>query len=123
MLINHLPSLKMYLKNKTAKLLTVSYLFFGILSPSLAQNQLQPEPPVAKYNVSWDSLGNYSADSMPLGNGDIGLNLWTEQNGDVLFYISKTDALLENASPVKLAKIIGPCTGRYYQMVRWDPYI
>lgn len=95
----------MYLKNKTAKLLTVSYLFFGILSPSLAQNQLQPEPPVAKYNVSWDSLGNYSADSMPLGNGDIGLNLWTEQNGDVLFYISKTDALLENASPVKLAKI------------------
>jgi beta-glucosidase-like glycosyl hydrolase len=29
---------------------------------------------------------------MPLGNGDIGLNVWVEPEGDVLFYISKTDA-------------------------------
>jgi hypothetical protein len=29
---------------------------------------------------------------MPLGNGDIGLNVWVEQNGDLAFYISKTDA-------------------------------
>src|ERR1700749_2940679 len=29
---------------------------------------------------------------MPLGNGDIGLNVWTEKNGDLVFYISKTDA-------------------------------
>jgi hypothetical protein len=43
-------------------------------------------------NVVWTDLGYNSADSMPLGNGDIGLNVWTEQNGDVLFYISKTDA-------------------------------
>ncbi len=29
---------------------------------------------------------------MPLGNGDIGLNVWVEPSGDLLFYISKTDA-------------------------------
>ncbi len=45
-----------------------------------------------KYNVSWNTPGPTSAQSMPLGNGDIGLNVWTEPNGDLLFYISKTDA-------------------------------
>ena len=33
---------------------------------------------------------------MPLGNGDIGLNVWTEQNGDIVFYIGKSDAWSEN---------------------------
>src|ERR1700744_1407143 len=45
-----------------------------------------------EYNVQWDTPGPGSAESMPLGNGDIGLNVWTEKNGDLLFYISKTDA-------------------------------
>ena len=44
------------------------------------------------YNVSWNSPGPGSAQSMPLGNGDIGLNVWVEKNGDLVFYISKTDA-------------------------------
>ena len=43
-------------------------------------------------NVSWDEPGPGSAQSMPIGNGDIGLNLWVEKNGDLVFYISKTDA-------------------------------
>lgn len=45
-----------------------------------------------KYNVRWNALGTSSADSMPLGNGDVGLNVWTEQNGDLVFYIGKNDA-------------------------------
>ena len=44
------------------------------------------------YNVQWDTPGPGSAQSMPLGNGDIGLNVWVEENGDLLFYIGKTDA-------------------------------
>jgi alpha-L-fucosidase 2 len=44
------------------------------------------------YNVSWDVPGPGSAQSMPIGNGDIGLNVWVEANGDLAFYISKTDA-------------------------------
>ena len=44
------------------------------------------------YNVQWDVPGPGSAQSMPLGNGDIGLNVWVEKNGDLAFYISKTDA-------------------------------
>jgi hypothetical protein len=42
---------------------------------------------------------------MPLGNGDIGLNLWVEPDGDVLFYLSKTDAWDENGRLVKLGRI------------------
>ncbi|MEN6603290.1 MAG: DUF5703 domain-containing protein, partial [Bryobacteraceae bacterium] len=45
------------------------------------------------YDVTWDSPSRDSSGSMPLGNGDIGLNLWVEEGGDLLFYISKTDAL------------------------------
>ena len=45
-----------------------------------------------KYNVAWDVPGPTSYQSMPIGNGDIGLNVWVEANGDLSFYISKTDA-------------------------------
>ncbi len=43
-------------------------------------------------NISWNVPGPGSAQSMPIGNGDIGLNVWVEQNGELIFYISKTDA-------------------------------
>lgn len=45
-----------------------------------------------KYNVVWNTPGPTSYQSMPIGNGDIGLNVWVEENGDIAFYISKTDA-------------------------------
>ena len=44
------------------------------------------------YDVSWDSPSADHHGSMPLGNGDIGLNLWIEESGDLRFYIGKTDA-------------------------------
>jgi alpha-L-fucosidase 2 len=46
----------------------------------------------SQYNVVWDSPSEDSFGSMPLGNGDIGMNVWVEKNGDLLFYISKVDA-------------------------------
>ncbi|MCR8560704.1 hypothetical protein KXD93_23815 [Mucilaginibacter sp. BJC16-A38] len=54
--------------------------------------KLQSNTPLDAYNVTWDTPGPSSAQSMPLGNGDIGLNVWVEKNGDLVFYISKTDA-------------------------------
>src|SRR5713101_1113020 len=47
-------------------------------------------------NVTWNVPGPTSAESMPLGNGDIGLNVWVETNGSVLCYIAKTDAWNQN---------------------------
>ena len=60
---------------------------------------------MSDYNVTWDSPSNDSSGSMPLGNGDIGLNAWVEPNGDLLFYISKTDAWSEIARLLKVGRV------------------
>ncbi|MFT7233800.1 MAG: alpha-L-fucosidase 2 [Cyclobacteriaceae bacterium] len=62
-------------------------------------------PTLSDYNVVWDSLSISSLGSMPSGNGDIGINLWVEKNGDLLFYLSKTDAWSENARLLKIGKV------------------
>jgi len=56
-------------------------------------------------NVVWDSPSRDSSGSMPLGNGDIGVNAWVEEGGDLLFYVSKTDAWSEHAHLLKLGRI------------------
>ncbi|WP_375582856.1 DUF5703 domain-containing protein [Cyclobacterium xiamenense] len=56
-------------------------------------------------NVRWDTPSKNSLGSMPAGNGDIGINLWVEENGDLLFYLSKTDAWSANARLLKLGKV------------------
>ena len=43
-------------------------------------------------NLVWNSPSKHPFGSMPLGNGDIGLNVWVDENGDLVFYISKVDA-------------------------------
>lgn len=60
---------------------------------------------LSTYNVEWDSLGLNSLYSMPLGDGDIALNVWTERNGDILFYISKSDAWNEADNLVKIGRV------------------
>lgn len=57
------------------------------------------------YNVIWDTPGKDCSDSMPTGNGDIGINLWTEPDGDVLLYIGKTDSWDENGRLLKLGRL------------------
>jgi hypothetical protein len=60
---------------------------------------------VTAYDVVWDSPSQDSWGSMPLGNGDIGVNLWVEHDGDLLFYVSKTDAWSENDRLLKLTRV------------------
>lgn len=47
------------------------------------------------YNVSWTEQSKNSSESMPCGGGDIGMNVWVENN-EVLFYISRSGAFDEN---------------------------
>jgi len=42
---------------------------------------------------------------MPLGNGDIGLNVWVEEGGDLRFYISKADAMDGNHVNRKVGRV------------------
>ncbi len=64
-----------------------------------------PLAELGKYDVRWGSVGGSSKASMPLGNGDIGLNVWTEEGGDVCFYISKTDSWDESGRLLKLGRV------------------
>lgn len=58
------------------------------------------------YDVVWDTVGTTGANgSTPIGNGDIGANVWTEQNGDLLLLLSKTDAFDENMELIKLGRV------------------
>jgi len=62
-------------------------------------------PDLESYNVSWESPSLDGRGSMPLGNGDIGLNVWAEASGDILFYIGKTDAWDDNGRLLKLGRV------------------
>lgn len=60
---------------------------------------------IDRYSVVWDSPSLNSLGNMPMGNGDLGINLWVEENGDLQFYLSKTDAWSENGRLLKLGKV------------------
>ena len=60
---------------------------------------------LADYNVVWDSPSKDYNGSMPLGNGDIALNAWVEESGDLLFYIAKTDSWDDNGRLVKVGQV------------------
>jgi hypothetical protein len=63
-----------------------------------------------EYDVIWDSPSRDSSGSMPLGNGDVALNVWVEENGDLLLLIAKSDAWDENSINLKLGRVRIKCT-------------
>ncbi len=73
--------------------------------PAGTEQEMSEGPAFDPYTMTWTTPAKGSQDSMPLGNGDIGLNAWVESNGDLLFYIAKTDAWSENGRLLKLGKV------------------
>ncbi len=75
--------------------------FFGILIGfgALGQPKFLDE-----YNVTWNSQSKNSSESMPLGGGDIGLNVWVENN-EILFYLSRSGTFDENNAMLKLGRV------------------
>ena len=51
-------------------------------------------------NVVWNTPSRNSSESMPCGGGDIGMNIWVE-DGDVLFYVSRSGTFDENNCQLK----------------------
>ncbi|MEO0055542.1 MAG: hypothetical protein RLZZ50_1489 [Verrucomicrobiota bacterium] len=56
------------------------------------------------YDVAWTSQSKNSADSMPCGGGDTGLNVWVE-NGDLLVYAQRSGCFDENNQYLKLGRL------------------
>ncbi|WP_052737984.1 DUF5703 domain-containing protein [Bacillus sp. SA1-12] len=55
------------------------------------------------YNVKWCKESIDSSESMPVGGGDIGLNVWVE-NHELLFYISRSGTIDENGQMLKAGR-------------------
>ena len=60
---------------------------------------------VEKNDVIWTGLGTDENSSMPLGNGDLALNVWTEKSGDIVLLLAKTDSWSENGQLLKLGRV------------------
>jgi len=56
------------------------------------------------YNVVWSSQSSNSGESMPVGGGDVGVNVWVENN-ELLFYIAQSGTFDENNEFLKLGRI------------------
>ncbi len=56
-------------------------------------------------DLTWTTPGQSSADSLPIGNGDLAANVWTEPNGDILLYVAKNDAWDHLGRLVKLGRL------------------
>jgi len=73
--------------------------------PSMVRAADAASDPLGACNVVWDSPSKNSSGSMPIGNGDIGMNAWVEENGDLLLLIGKTDAWDENSRIIKVGRV------------------
>lgn len=56
------------------------------------------------YNITWEQPSLNASESMPLGGGDIGCNVWVE-SGDILFYMQKSGSFSENGEYLKLGRV------------------
>jgi hypothetical protein len=69
------------------------------------KNESNGVDPLEAYDVVWESPSVDQAGSMPIGNGDIGMNVWVEPDGDLLLLLSKTDAWSDNGRLLKLGRV------------------
>ena len=60
---------------------------------------------VRRYNVEWNSPGKDATASMPVGNGDLGANVYVVGNGDLFLLLGKTDAFDWNGNVWKTGRI------------------
>ncbi|MEW6071382.1 MAG: DUF5703 domain-containing protein [Planctomycetota bacterium] len=70
-------------------------------SPPLAGSADAP----GDYDVVWLSPSADASGSMPLGNGEVAVNAWIEPNGDIVFYLGRTDSWDEHGRLLKIGRI------------------
>lgn len=56
------------------------------------------------YTLTWNTQSKNCSESMPCGGGETGLNVWAE-NGDILFYFSRSSTFDENNALLKLGRV------------------
>ncbi|BAV05147.1 hypothetical protein SAMN05421788_11513 [Filimonas lacunae] len=78
---------------------------FCILTFTAVTAWCQQANDISRYNVTWQHKpGGNSSESMPCGGGDIGLNVWIEEDA-LCFYIARSGAFDENNTMLKLGRV------------------
>jgi len=67
--------------------------------------QVNAQPSLTPYNVVYETQSKNQLGSMPMGNGDIGSNVWVDTLGTIHFLISKTDAYSEIGRLLKIGQV------------------
>lgn len=72
-----------------------------------------------RYDIEWKTQSKNSSESMPVGGGDIGCNVWVENN-QIFLYMAQSGWFDENNSLLKSGRIritMNPCPfeNRFYQ--------
>jgi len=75
------------------------WLNFGINATAFSQDK-----ELLNNNIVWFSQSKNSAESMPVGGGDIGLNVWVEK-GEIYLYLSRSGTFDENNTLLKLGRV------------------
>lgn len=67
--------------------------------------QATAPPALDACDLVWTTPSRDASGSMPIGNGEVGLNVWVEDGGDLVFLISRTDAWSESCRLLKLGRV------------------
>lgn len=84
--------------------------FLPLLIPAcgafaVAQSPAAAADPLGEYDVVWRTPSHDASGSMPIGNGEVGCNVWCEPDGALCFYVSRTDSFSEASRLLKLGKV------------------
>jgi len=66
---------------------------------------LDPLARLDAHDVLWETPSTGSSGSLPLGNGEVGINAWVESNGTLVFTIARTDGWDRHGRLLKLGKV------------------
>jgi len=83
----------------------LSALVTGMLfSLTAAAENATLAPQIDQYNVVWTTQSKNAGGSMPISGGDIGLNVWVENN-ELLFYMGRAGCRDENGALLKPGRV------------------
>jgi len=93
------------MKLKSGRTILGGLAALALLPPAGHSAPTDPLAELDQYDVVWNTPGADPSGSMPIGNGEVGLNVWVEDGGDLVFYISRTDAWSECNRLLKLGRV------------------
>ncbi len=67
------------------------------------------EDELTRNDITWSTPSTDASGSMPIGDGALGANVWTEANGDLVLLLSHTDAFSEVERLLKLGRVRVRC--------------